>query len=314
MAPEDPVPGRFSSRPDRRSPCSLSRADRGQAMNARLRAIGSPHEQDPGPGTIRQDRRQLSHLDAACARQEPGAAGRAHLPAEDLARARRRHRRRPCRLHLRAACRAHVGDRHHPGNARPGERRSRTSAASPMCARLTPRPRRCRSRTPASTWSPAASRRITSNSIADFLDEVHRVLKPSGLFAVVDNVVPAGSVGDYVNAFERFRDPSHLRAWTMEEWRAALKAHGFAIGARRAALQADGIQELGGPPRRQHAGLPARDAGAGDARGESHAGAERRQAPISPSACAKACSSPNGRRRARTLQSRRLFTRRGGGI
>jgi ubiquinone/menaquinone biosynthesis C-methylase UbiE len=67
------------------------------------------------------------------------------------------------------------------------------------------------------------------DSIPDFLDEVHRVLKPNGLFALVDNVVPAGSVGDYVNAFERFRDPSHLRAWTMDEWRAALKAHGFAV-------------------------------------------------------------------------------------
>jgi ubiquinone/menaquinone biosynthesis C-methylase UbiE len=67
------------------------------------------------------------------------------------------------------------------------------------------------------------------DSIPGFLDEVHRVLKPSGLFALVDNVVPAGSVGDYVNAFERFRDPSHLRAWTMEEWRDALEAHGFSI-------------------------------------------------------------------------------------
>jgi len=66
-------------------------------------------------------------------------------------------------------------------------------------------------------------------SILAFLGEVHRVLKPSGLVALVDNVVPAGSVGDYVNAFERFRDPSHLRSWTMEEWRAALKAQGFAV-------------------------------------------------------------------------------------
>jgi ubiquinone/menaquinone biosynthesis C-methylase UbiE len=67
------------------------------------------------------------------------------------------------------------------------------------------------------------------DSIPEFLAEVHRVLKPSGLFAVVDNVVPQGSVGDYVNAFERFRDPSHLRAWTMDEWRASLKERGFAI-------------------------------------------------------------------------------------
>jgi ubiquinone/menaquinone biosynthesis C-methylase UbiE len=68
------------------------------------------------------------------------------------------------------------------------------------------------------------------DSIPEFLGEVRRVLKSGGLFAVVDNVVPAGSVGDYVNAFERFRDPSHLRAWTMEEWRAALKDAGFSIG------------------------------------------------------------------------------------
>ncbi len=67
------------------------------------------------------------------------------------------------------------------------------------------------------------------DSIADFLDQVHRVLTPNGTFALVDNVVPEGSVGDYVNAFERFRDPSHLRAWTMDEWRKAIKAHGFAI-------------------------------------------------------------------------------------
>jgi ubiquinone/menaquinone biosynthesis C-methylase UbiE len=67
------------------------------------------------------------------------------------------------------------------------------------------------------------------DSIAAFLDEVHRVLKPGALFALVDNVVPEGSVGDYVNAFERLRDPSHLRAWTMAEWRTALPQHQLAI-------------------------------------------------------------------------------------
>ena len=66
-------------------------------------------------------------------------------------------------------------------------------------------------------------------SIAAFLAEAHRVLKPDGILAIVDNVVPPGSVGDYVNAFERFRDPSHLRAWTIEEWRPAFAAAGFVL-------------------------------------------------------------------------------------
>ena len=67
------------------------------------------------------------------------------------------------------------------------------------------------------------------DSISAFLDQTHRVLKKGGTFALVDNVVPPGTVGDYVNAFERFRDPSHLRAWTMQEWRDALSGHGFSI-------------------------------------------------------------------------------------
>jgi ubiquinone/menaquinone biosynthesis C-methylase UbiE len=67
------------------------------------------------------------------------------------------------------------------------------------------------------------------DSIPAFLAEAFRVLVRGGTLALVDNVVPAGTVGDYINAFERFRDPSHLRAWTMEEWRDALLAQGFAI-------------------------------------------------------------------------------------
>jgi ubiquinone/menaquinone biosynthesis C-methylase UbiE len=67
------------------------------------------------------------------------------------------------------------------------------------------------------------------DSIPEFLAEVHRVLKPTGTLALVDNVVPAGSVGDYINAFERLRDPSHLRAWTMDEWRKALGAAKLSI-------------------------------------------------------------------------------------
>jgi len=55
------------------------------------------------------------------------------------------------------------------------------------------------------------------DSIPAFLEESRRVLKPDGRLGLVDNVVPPGAVGDYINALERFRDPSHLRAWTMEQ-------------------------------------------------------------------------------------------------
>jgi ubiquinone/menaquinone biosynthesis C-methylase UbiE len=67
------------------------------------------------------------------------------------------------------------------------------------------------------------------DSIPAFLEESRRVLKPDGRLGIVDNVVPKGTVGDYINALERFRDPSHLRAWTMEQWQAALAHCGFAV-------------------------------------------------------------------------------------
>ncbi len=51
-----------------------------------------------------------------------------------------------------------------------------------------------------------------------FLRESVRVLRPGGILAVVDNVVPEGIAGDYVNAFEKLRDPSHGRCLSVQEW------------------------------------------------------------------------------------------------
>jgi ubiquinone/menaquinone biosynthesis C-methylase UbiE len=56
------------------------------------------------------------------------------------------------------------------------------------------------------------------DNVALFVRESIRVLCPGGILAVVDNVVPAGPAGDYVNAFEKLRDPSHGRCLTLDEW------------------------------------------------------------------------------------------------
>ena len=66
-----------------------------------------------------------------------------------------------------------------------------------------------------------------------FLAESHRVLRDGGVLAVVDNVVPAGDAGDYVNAFEKLRDPSHHRALALDEWMDAFAAAGFPCSRRR---------------------------------------------------------------------------------
>lgn len=51
-----------------------------------------------------------------------------------------------------------------------------------------------------------------------FLRESVRVLRPGGILGVVDNIVPEGVAGDFVNAFEKLRDPSHGRCLSVKEW------------------------------------------------------------------------------------------------
>lgn len=77
--------------------------------------------------------------------------------------------------------------------------------------------------------------------IPAFLRESHRVLKPGGVFALVDNVAPDEATtpgfpaGDLAaadtayNAFEKKRDPSHGRAWTTAEWVRGIEDAGLAL-------------------------------------------------------------------------------------
>lgn len=79
------------------------------------------------------------------------------------------------------------------------------------------------------------------SSIAKFLAEVHRVLKPGGCFALVDNVSPDGettpgftadeltAAGADYNAFEKLRDPSHGRALATAEWLDLMAKAGLAL-------------------------------------------------------------------------------------
>jgi ubiquinone/menaquinone biosynthesis C-methylase UbiE len=64
--------------------------------------------------------------------------------------------------------------------------------------------------------------------IDHFVSEAVRVLRSGGILAVVDNVVPNDTLaGDYINAFEKLRDPSHGRALSVDEWLALFRAVGL---------------------------------------------------------------------------------------
>lgn len=67
------------------------------------------------------------------------------------------------------------------------------------------------------------------SDVALFVREAARVLRPGGILAVVDNVVPDGTAGDYVNAFEKLRDISHGRCLTLNEWLALYQKAGLTV-------------------------------------------------------------------------------------
>lgn len=78
-------------------------------------------------------------------------------------------------------------------------------------------------------------------NIDGFISESARVLKPGGIFALVDNVAPdkhtTSGFSDtelqeadaFYNEFEKIRDPSHARALPLSEWLGRLDQAGFKI-------------------------------------------------------------------------------------
>ena len=77
-------------------------------------------------------------------------------------------------------------------------------------------------------------------AVADFMAESARLLRPGGLLAVVDNVVPGGrqrgkkgrlaeEAGRYINAYETLRDPSHVRCLSLPGWQQQFYQAGFRL-------------------------------------------------------------------------------------
>lgn len=64
--------------------------------------------------------------------------------------------------------------------------------------------------------------RIAAHHFADperFVCEAARVLRPGGLFMLVDNISPEDpDLAELMNDLERRRDPSHVRAYSVRQW------------------------------------------------------------------------------------------------
>ena len=66
--------------------------------------------------------------------------------------------------------------------------------------------------------------------LSKFVLEVARVLKTEGLFLLIDCMAPSDPDFDlFDNTIEKWRDPSHGRSCTAEEWQALLKEAGLSI-------------------------------------------------------------------------------------
>jgi ubiquinone/menaquinone biosynthesis C-methylase UbiE len=85
---------------------------------------------------------------------------------------------------------------------------------------------------PAETFD-AVTCRIAAHHFPDpetFVEEVSRVLRPGGVFAFQDNVVPADdTLGSFLNRVEQMRDPTHVESYRTSTWHRWMENAGFAV-------------------------------------------------------------------------------------
>lgn len=67
-----------------------------------------------------------------------------------------------------------------------------------------------------------------------FIAEVYRVLKPDGLFLLIDNVAAEqNKLEQFINTLEKLRDYSHVRCLKVSEWKQLLQKQHFMIAKQR---------------------------------------------------------------------------------
>lgn len=63
-----------------------------------------------------------------------------------------------------------------------------------------------------------------------FVAEVARVLRPHGRFVLMDSISPEDEVLDaFINELEQRRDPTHVRSYSLGEWRGFIEAAGMLL-------------------------------------------------------------------------------------
>lgn len=92
-----------------------------------------------------------------------------------------------------------------------------------------------------------------------FVFEVARVLRPGGRFLLDDNMAPEDPELDaFMNRFEQWRDPSHVRACTIAEWRGWMEQAGLRVEqaeplTRKRYHFADWVERMRMPPEERDA-------------------------------------------------------------